>query len=44
MMPTDQPVKLVGFEYKTVDCGTYQGLAALQLLFTNGVKTPVFTT
>lgn len=34
----------MGFEYKAVDCGNYQGLAGLQLVFTNNVKTGTYLT
>jgi len=43
-MPTDAPVRLQGFEMKTIDCGNYQGLAGLQLCFSNGVKTGAYFT
>lgn len=43
-LPTDQPIKLLGFEMKTIDCGNYQGLAGLQLIFSNGVKTGQYFT
>lgn len=43
-MPADGSVRLVGFEFKNIDCGNYQGIAAISLLFTNGVRTPIFAT
>jgi hypothetical protein len=40
--PTQEAIRLVGLEYKEIDCEKYKGIGGLQLIFTSGIKSPVF--